>query len=111
MSNAKKFCSLFTAITLFTAARNFLFPLNLLIAIRLSIMSFFSRLASLASAIQLHCSASLAVSRYSDLTHSRLEMRFLASSETGPQYSSWNSYWPLRILRKRRRWLSSMKGG
>ena len=107
----KKFVSLLTAITLFTAARNFLFPLNLLISIKFLPISFFSNDSSVASATQLLCNASRAVNRRSALTQSKLEMRFLASSETGPQYSSWNSNCPFRILRNNLRWLSSMKGG
>mmetsp|Transcript_15318 Transcript_15318/g.42374 ORF Transcript_15318/g.42374 Transcript_15318/m.42374 type:complete len:205 (+) Transcript_15318:127-741(+) len=105
-----KLWSLLTAMMVETAALNFLFALNLLNSFRLTPRSFF---ASDASSPLIHgfCSACAASRRRLGLTVRRDEIRSLASDETVPQYSSWNSYSPRRIFRNKSRWVLSMKGG
>mmetsp|Transcript_29921 Transcript_29921/g.88967 ORF Transcript_29921/g.88967 Transcript_29921/m.88967 type:complete len:239 (+) Transcript_29921:755-1471(+) len=98
------------ATTPFTAALNFLLALKVFIASRFFPRSLPSREASL-PVIHEFCRASFADRRFLGSTVMRAEMRSFAPFETCPQYSTWNSNCPLRILRKRSRWFSSMKGG
>mmetsp|Transcript_3554 Transcript_3554/g.3950 ORF Transcript_3554/g.3950 Transcript_3554/m.3950 type:complete len:154 (+) Transcript_3554:57-518(+) len=80
-------CNLLTAITLDTAALNFLFALNFLNSPRFTPRSFFCSDSS-SCRIQGFSSAWCASNRFSGLTVSNEEIKSLAPFDTVPQYSS-----------------------
>lgn len=102
--------SLLAAKTVLTAALNLRLALNFLNLARFVPRS---RLARVLASAPIHLLPKALPESYrsSGFTQSRLRIKSLASSETCPQYSSWNSYCPFRILRKSVRWLDSINGG
>mmetsp|Transcript_5528 Transcript_5528/g.12057 ORF Transcript_5528/g.12057 Transcript_5528/m.12057 type:complete len:248 (+) Transcript_5528:151-894(+) len=101
---------MFVATTPLTAALNLRLALNFLNSSRFFPKSFLARAASL-PVIQGFSNACVALTLLCGLTVSIETIKSLASFETVPQYSSWNSYSPLRIFRNSFFWSCSMKGG
>lgn len=100
----------FQVLTACTLALNFLLALNFFNSCKLMSSPLPSSTSSL-SFTQWFCNAPEASRRRRGLTVNREEIRSFASWDTDPQYSSWNSYSPLRIFRKSSLWFFSTNGG